>query len=142
MKFLIALDQAGAVDPALIGLTALNLAGTTPGFVLTTTVYHTAPHGEITPDVEAEIAQAYAALGVEQVDVLASPAIVGAAPSEAPMAFASFTAVQGIDKIVLAAERCWQSATSEAARKFYSEQAINPDDVQLAVVIIPSSSQA
>ncbi len=142
MKFLIALDQAGTVDPALVGLTAVNLAGTIPGFVLDTKVYHTAPHGEITPDVEAEIAQAYAELGVEHVDVLASPAIVGAAPSDAVMAFASFSAIQGVDKIVLAAERCWQSATSEDARKFYSEHAVNPDDVQIAVVIIPSRGEA
>ncbi len=138
MNFLIALDQAATVDPALVGLVARDLAGTTPGFVLNTKVYHTAPHGEITPDVEAEIAQAYAQLAVEKVDVIASPAFAGTAPAEAATAFASFSAIQGIDKIVLAAERCWQSATSEAARKLYSDHAINPDDVQIAVVIIPS----
>ena len=141
--FVIDLDAAAATDSGLVGakaarLAALRQAGfpVPDGFVVPAEVFRTAPHGEVTPDVEAEIAAAYGSLG-DQARVVIRSSVVQpqGAVAAAAGAFASFRGIAGVGMIVRHIERCWQSATGPAAQVYYDQAGVEPDQVALAVLV-------
>ena len=139
LPFVLSLDDALALEAPLVGVRAARLARlrqaglpVPAGFVVTTEVFRTAPHGEITPDVEAAIAAAYAELGADAVAVRPSPITPDGGEVSG---FASFQPLSGLGKIVRHVERCWQSATSPAARAACAELGLDVDQVALAVLV-------
>lgn len=139
LPFVVSLDDAQALEAPLVGVRAARLARlrqaglpVPAGFVVTTEVFRTAPHGEITPDVEAAIAAAYAGLGADAVAVRPSPI---APDGREVSGFAAFQPLSGLSRIVRHVERCWQSATSPAAREACAQQGLDVDQVALAVLV-------
>lgn len=140
LPFVLSLDDAQSLDAAQVGVRAARLARlrqaglpVPAGFAVTTAVFRIAPHGEITPDVEAAIAAAYAGLGADAaVAVRPSPITPGGGEVGG---FASFAPLAGLGKIVRHVERCWQSATGPAARNACAEQGLEVDQVALAVLV-------
>ncbi|HYF61512.1 MAG TPA: PEP/pyruvate-binding domain-containing protein [Herpetosiphonaceae bacterium] len=139
LPFVVSLDDAQAAEAPLVGLRAARLARlrqaglpVPDGFVVTAEVFRTAPHGEITPDVEAAIAAAYAGLGAGAVAV--RPSTVTPAGGEVG-GFASFHPLAGLGKLVRQIERCWQSATGPEARAACAGQGVEVDQVALAVLV-------
>lgn len=138
LPFVLALDDGQCQDVALVGVKAAQLATlrqaglpVPAGFVVPTHVCRTAPHGEITPDVEAAITAAYAQLGNEMVvDVRVSTTL-----ADASDVFESVTGIVGVGKIVRQIEKCWQSATGERARTFYERTGTNAATVEMAVLV-------
>ncbi len=150
--FVVFLSDPAAVDPALTGASAARLAvlkqANLPvpnGFIVTTAVFRTAPHGEITPDVEAAIERAYASLTTSGSLCLA-PSVYLGRNSELPALRQQLYHASGLSGpagLSRAIERCWQSATAPELRALYAQQQLAAEDVLLAVLIqaeIASSS--
>lgn len=141
--FVIDLDDPAATDSALAGSKAASLAALSqagfpvpPGFVVPTAVFRSAPHGEITPDVEAAIADAYSALGRQAlVAVRSSAAQDDGADASVSGQFQTFLGVGGVPKIVRHIERCWQSITGPRAQAYYHHAGIAADQVSMAVLV-------
>lgn len=141
--FVLSLDDPQATDIHLVGAKAARLATmrqagfpVPAGFVVPTHVFRVAPHGEITPDVEAAIETAYAALGEQAVVAVRSSAAQedGTAASFAGQ-FDSFLGIVGVAKVVRHIERCWQSVTSQRAQAYYQRAGIEAADVEMAVLV-------
>jgi pyruvate,water dikinase len=117
-------------------LAALRQAGfpVPAGFVVPANVFRIAPHGEITPDVEAAIAAAYATLG-DQLPVAVRSSATPGADTPGAGQFAAFLGVVGVAKIVRQIERCWQSASDPRAQAYYHQAGIEADQVALAVLV-------
>ncbi len=143
LPFVIDLDAAAATNSALAGSKAATLATlrqagfpVPPGFVVPTEVFRIAPHGEITPDVEAAIAAAYSALGPQAlVAVRSSAAQNDGADASVSGQFQSFLGLGGVAKIVRHIERCWQSVTGPRAQAYYHHAGIEADQVAMAVLV-------
>ena len=139
LPFILALDDLQCQDVALVGVKAAQLATlqqaglpVPAGFVVPTHVCRTAPHGEITPDVERAITAAYARLGNE---TLVNVRVSTTLEQQSADVFDSFGGIVGVGKIVRQIEKCWQSATGERARAFYKRSGTDAAAVEMAVLV-------
>ena len=139
LPFILALDDLQCQDVALVGVKAAQLATlqqaglpVPAGFVLPTHVCRIAPHGEITPDVEAAIAVAYGRLGEA---VAVAVRVSTTLEQQSADVFDSFGGIVGVGKIVRQIEKCWQSATGERARAFYERTGTDAAAVEMAVLV-------
>lgn len=140
--FIVFLGDPAAVDPTLVGEAAAELAALhqqrfpiAHAFVVTTEVFRIAPHGEITPDVEAAVGRALARLPEGMFTLRGS-------------VFAPHHNALGVE--VLLAEQCvaatqigtgiellWRSLSRDDVRDWCAKHQINPAQLQVAVVVCP-----
>lgn len=137
-KLVVSLDDAEATEEALVGTKAAAAARLrqdggegAPGFVVPAEVYRTAPHGEITPDVEAAVEAAYEQLGGGSVTVSASPT-----DPDAPSA--CFEEVASLSKLLSAIEACWQSLTAPEAIESFNQRGVDGSAVEMGVLVQPA----
>lgn len=133
------LSDPVTLDPELSGsaasdLAALHQAGlpVPEGFVVTTAVFRTAPHGEVTPDVEAALARAVAQLASSSFVV--RPSLAAAAHLEATL-----PVVRGVTAATLPRqiEQAWQTLASSGMQQQAAAAQINLAALELAVLVQP-----
>ena len=141
--FTVLLNQSLARQPQLVGNAAARLATLVhhdlpvlAGFVVTTYVFDTAPHGEVTPDVEAAIEEAWQQLELSTATVRPSVYV----PSHP--AVATFDAllehpqpVTQVTQVARAVENIWRSSGTASVTKHGAAQHISADDLQVAVLM-------
>lgn len=146
------LGEPACHDPSLVGGKAANLSRLAaehrvpPGFCLTTAAFRrwtsTGYRSELAapPALRALVASAYQALA-EQCGVAEPRVAVRSSAADEDGLVASFAGqhetylnVVGVEAVVEAVLRCWQSARAERALDYRRQQGLT-DDVQLAVVV-------
>ncbi|HEY1013223.1 MAG TPA: PEP/pyruvate-binding domain-containing protein [Herpetosiphonaceae bacterium] len=134
-KLVLWLEDAEAAEEAVAGAKAAAAARErqaggegAPGFVVPVAVYSTAPHGEITPDVESAIEAAYEQLG-------GGPVTVTASPTDPDAPAACFEQVASLSKLLSAIESCWQSLTAPEALDYFQERGIDGSAIEMGVLV-------
>lgn len=130
---------AGAV--LLVGGKGLSLARTAaaglpvpPGFVITTEAYR-AKRTDISIELRRSIEAAYSALGCGLVAVRSSATAEDGADASFAGQQETVLGVEGIEALLAAVVRCWQSLYTERAIAYRKAQGISEDGAAMAVVV-------
>jgi phosphoenolpyruvate synthase/pyruvate phosphate dikinase len=135
-------------DPRLVGPKAAHLSWlmsscrVPPGFCLSADAYrHAAANGGMTPGMRDAVAEAYQSLaehvGVDQPRVAVRSSAVD---EDGPLAsFAgqheTLLNISGIEAVLAAIERSWDSARTEQALSYRSQHGLSIEDIGLAVLV-------
>ena len=137
-------------DTSLVGGKAANLGrllrtgfSVPEGFVVTTCAYRSArTHAKIEGipsdmphEVAEEIRLAYRAMGGGAVAVRSSATAEDAAAASMAGQYETILNIEGETPLLDAVRRCWESLNAPRARAYLHEQRIDPDCVEMAVVV-------
>jgi len=137
-------------DISLIGAKALQLGRllradlpVPPGFVVTTAAFHRAraestdstASARLTPDLAKAIKTAYRQLAAPLVAVRSSATAEDMDDASMAGLYETFLSIEGDSALLAAIEKCWASLATSRAQAYLREQALDPAQVAMAVVI-------
>ncbi|MGJ8639887.1 MAG: PEP/pyruvate-binding domain-containing protein [Opitutaceae bacterium] len=131
-----------AHDVSLVGGKAINLAKlmqaklpVPDGFVVTTVAFRSAQSGKVSADLADEIRSALSRFEGQIMAVRSSATAEDMAGASMAGQYDTFLNCDSPEAIIEAVEKCWASIRSERILAYLKENAIDPDEVAMAVVV-------